>query len=397
MKTAPVILLAGCWDEGDGYPRVDTLRAALHACGLGVVERCVPAPFCGRRKQRLAAQPWRWPTLAAALPGLRRCLQRAVRAAVREHAPAAVLVPYPGHLVVRWVRDVFEGPVVLDLFLSAHDTVVVDRQRFRPRSVPARLLARLDRRACAAADLVLLDTAAHAEHVMGRVGLPAERFDWVPIADPAPPGRPTPLPERRSGEPLEVLFFGTGVPLHGLTHLVEAVRSSDGVRLTLVGGSPADRSAAAQALGPRLRLGAPFEARGQLDQRLRDCHLVAGIFGAGAKAQLVVPYKVVQALAAGRPVLTGDTEAVRAVLQPGRDCVVCAPGDAAAIASELRRLARSPVRLAELAEAARSAYERAFGLQARAGRLAAALAGLGVAVPPQPSPAAAPEVMACGR
>ena len=76
-------------------------------------------------------------------------------------------------------------------------------------------------------------------------------------------------------------------------------------------GTPADRELAARLPEARLDLQPEFVDRQRLQELLDRAHLVAGVFGTSAKAGRVVPFKVVHALASGRPVITADTPAVR--------------------------------------------------------------------------------------
>ncbi len=368
----PSVLAFGAWDRGSGYPRASALIEGLRKQGAAVRECHLELPYAGAEKRRLAGAPWRWPGYLLALWRARRQAIRKLRAAIQDHHPDLLLVPYPGHVTVRWAPSVFRGPIVLDLFLSAHDTVVADRKMFHPASPWAWFLKRLDRRACQAADLVLVDTGQHADHLAELLGYPRERMDWVPVSDPEESPHKVPYPDVRSGDRLEVLFFGTGVSLHGLPTLLDAVDRCRNVRLTLIGGRPADR-ARARAMGvDKIRLLDRFAPHGVVRCHLEHTHLVAGIFGDSDKARRVIPLKVMLALSVGRPVVTADTPAVHELLRPGMDCLVVPPGDTEALARLLQELADDPRPLPPLANAARYAYERSFSLTRTGSRLLAA-------------------------
>ncbi len=369
------VLFAGAYDEGPGYPRTTSLRQGLQAAGIPVRE-CRAAGL-GIDKKRALRQPWRWPGLWLAQRQQRVWLAQQVGAAVAAERPQCVVVPYPGHLCVRTVREAVPAdvPVVLDLFLSAYDTVVEDRQLARPGSLAAHWLQRLDTRACAASNLVLLDTPANAAYVAALTGLPGERFTWLPVHDPAAPALASPYPVAIGGR-LQVLFFGTGVPLHGLRTLLAAAAQVPAVDLTLVGGTAADRELARGVLGGRLRLEPTFVERARLQELLAQSQLVAGVFGSSGKAQRVVPFKLVHALAAGRPVLTAATPAVQGWLAGCGALFDVPAGDVPALASALRELAAAPAVLAAAAAAARPTYERHFGTAALARRWQQLLARL---------------------
>lgn len=368
--TRGLVLLCGAWDEGPGYPRAAALRQGLLAQGMTVGE--CRAEAAGTKKQRLLAQPWRWPLWAAREWLRRRAFRQRLRRVLRQQQPIAVVVPYPGHLYVRDVAAAVKVPVVLDLLLSAYDTAVLDRRLFAPHSLPAWLLQRLDRKACAAADLVLLDTDEHAAHLAQLTGMPRRHFAELPVSDPDAPLQPAPY-RRQPGRPLQLLFFGTGVPLHGLDVLLAAVARTTDVHLTLVGGTDADRDAA-RRLGDRVELLPSFVDRQRLQQLLDASELVAGVFAANAKTQRVVPFKLVHALAAGRPVITADTRPVRRLCGDDQAALLVPAGDAAALADKLQQLARDDAALQRAAAQARATYDRSFAVAATGKRLCDLLA-----------------------
>lgn len=362
------VLFAGTWDSGAGYPRTRALIEGLESRGIKVDQVCVPLPNVGESKSRLLRSPWRWPGFALGMWRARRELLARTRAALANFQYDAVIVPYPGHAAVRWLRPVVSQPLILDMFLSAHGTVVEDRGLFRAGSLAARYFLRLDRLACEAADLVLLDTPQHIDYVSALTGRSPAGFDWIPISVPETEAHDSRA--RDSAQPLELLFFGTGVRLHGLSTLCDAVATVDSVRLTLVGGTPEERAHAERVIpADRLVLGDTFEAPSSIRERLSSCDLVAGVFGGSEKAALVVPFKLVHALEAQRPVLTADTSAVRELLQPGVDCLVCARDDVAALAESMRTLANENDLLVDIAVAGRARYDSTFSTRAVGERL----------------------------
>ena len=363
------VLIAGTWDDGPGYPRTRALRAALEHLPLRVALCHEPPPTAGQSKQRLVRSPWRWPAHWLATRRARRNLQSTLTLALHEFQPDVVFVPYPGHAAVHWIRERFTGRIVLDLFLSAHDTIVEDRQLLRPGSFGARYLARLDRTACAAADLVLMDTPQSVARAVQQTGLPPAHFDWIPIGDPE---APTHVEVRESvsategGSELEMIYLGTGVPLHGLSHLLDAFDASwrpgnlacpRAWRLTLIGGDRRSRRRAASL--SKVELGPQFVAAATWSEALRNCDAVAGIYGRSAKADRVVPFKVVHGLAAGRVVVTAETAAVRERLSEN-ECVTVPPGDGLAIRSALNALAADVHWRGRVERRARAAYDREF-------------------------------------
>ena len=166
-----------------------------------------------------------------------------------------------------------------------------------------------------------------------------------------------------AGSDLEVLFFGTGVPLHGLGYLLDAISRCERVRLTLVGGSQEDRQRAAAMPSSKVRLLDPFVPTSELRDLMTRAHLVAGVFGRSEKTARVIPFKVMMALAIGRPVITGRTPAISTLLTDGVECVTAPVGDGPALGRVLQSLADDPSHLALFATAAREAYEREFSLQ----------------------------------
>jgi glycosyltransferase involved in cell wall biosynthesis len=108
-------------------------------------------------------------------------------------------------------------------------------------------------------------------------------------------------------------------------------------------------------------------------------HLLLGVFGTSAKAMVVVPNKVVDALALGKPVVTAGTPAIRRLLDDSQITTV-PPGDPRALADAILALRSDPAAADRRASAGRRAYEVRFSRPARTLEMAAILQAA------QPSP-----------
>jgi glycosyltransferase involved in cell wall biosynthesis len=314
---------------------------------------------------RVAGSPLAFLRAAAGAVAGRRRLREAYRAAPPHDA---VVVGYPGVVaagVVRAENRRGERPVVLDAFFSLHDAAVNDRGLAKPGSWRARLLLKADRAACRAADIVMVDTGEHARFFETEMEVPRERLLVVPVgAMPFPGAAPAAKP---GNLPMEVLFFGTYVPLQGVPVILEAAArlAGKGVRFTLVGRGqdlPAARERA-RALG----LGAPsvefveeFLPRDALDARIAAADVCLGVFGATAKATRVVPCKVHDALAAGKPLVTADTPAAREAIRDGEHALLVPAADPAALSAALERLRADAALRGRLAEGARRLWRERY-------------------------------------
>jgi glycosyltransferase involved in cell wall biosynthesis len=210
---------------------------------------------------------------------------------------------------------------------------------------------------------VLVDTETARRRQAARFGLPLDRFVHLPqgqddrIFRPrvdAPAGSPP-------GEPLEVLFVGTYVPLQGVGTVLEAAaRLVDApVRFRLIGDGQEARAARAQAGALGLN-NVVFDRRWhtapELAEAMHRADICLGIFGTGEKAGAVVPLKAVAALAVGRPLITRDSAAAREVLAPDVSACLVPPGDGEALAAAIRELAADRERRELLGAAGREVY-----------------------------------------
>jgi glycosyltransferase involved in cell wall biosynthesis len=335
-----------CWGTYDtGKPRTRILRDGLRRNGL-VLQECHVPLWDGIEDKSQVRSRWlrvvlmlRW---LVSYPGL---LWRFVRAP----RPDLVLIGFPGILdaiVLAPFARLRGVPLVWDMFMSLYDTVVIDRGLLSRKGSAARLLRWLERFAIERCDLVFLDTEAHARYVERLFGLAPHRCGAVHVGvelehftlqeAPAP---------RTAQQPLKVLFYGQFIPVHGIDTILAAARelADDPVDWTLIGhGQESPRIAAALAARPLARVRwVEWVGYGELQRWIAAADLCLGIFGDSDKAASAIPNKVFQIVAAGRPVLTRDSPAIRELLSHAPPCSYLVPAaDSAALAAAIRVHAR---------------------------------------------------------
>ena len=335
------VLLWGSYDLGK--PRTRILRDGLARIGIDVIEIHADIWSRDEDKSRLGrgAMLLAFLRLFASYPLL---LWRYLRAPDHQ----LVLVPYMGQfdVLVLWLAArLRKKPVVWDMFISLYDTVAHDRALAAPRSLSARILWLLEWLGCRAADLVLMDTEAHARHVTRLFGLRSGHVVAVPVgAEPGAFRRLAP-PVPHHG-PTRILFYGQMIPLHGISVVLDAALSPRGRarHWTLIGTGqdrPLVEAALAATKAPHIdwQEWVPYE---QLSAEIGKADLCLGIFGSSTKAASVVPNKVYQALLSGRSVITRTSPAMLETFgdsQPGLELVP--PGDPEALLDAIERLERA--------------------------------------------------------
>lgn len=336
------LLAFGTYDVRS-HPRVGVLIDGLRSQGHEVSECNVPLGIDTAGRVSILQQPWRLPVLARRLAV---CWWALARRARRFPTPEAVLVGYLGHFDVLLARRLFPGvPLLLDHLVGASETA---RDRGAPEGVRTRLLARLDRAALSAADVIVVDT----EEQRAALPLGAERAVVVPVgaseswfcAPREPAGR------------VRVVFFGLYTPLQGAAVIGAALAllRDAPLEVTMI-GSGQDRASAQDLAGDNPRVHwLDWVAPADLPAVVASHDVCLGIFGTTPKALRVVPTKVYQGAASGCAVVTSDTAPQRRML--GDAALFVPPGNASALAAALATLAEQPQQAVVLAH---RAYERA--------------------------------------
>ena len=265
------------------------------------------------------------------------------------HRHDAVIVGYLGQLdiLVLWGIAKLRGvPIIWDVFMSLYNTVVEDRRLISPRHPLARLLLAWEWLACRAADCIILDTKTHGQYFVDKFRLPHEKVDRVflgaetDVFMPESSNQVETTANKRSGS-FTALFYGQYIPLQGIETVVRAAKltDSDNIRWVLIGKgqeSPKILDLIEELKPTNLEQidWVPYE---ELITRIHNADVCLGIFGGTDKAKRVIPNKVFQILAAGSPLITGDTPAIRELVNNDNGVFLVAVADPQALSSAVLR------------------------------------------------------------
>lgn len=273
----------------------------------------------------------------------------------------------------RWARR--KGvPLVFDPLISAWDKRVFEFGKLAADSASARRLLELERRQFAAADVVVADTAEHARFFREQLLVPEEKLRVVYVGAEEQMFAPAAL--REHDGPLDVLFYGSMLPLQGPRTIIEAacLTQCEPIRWTLLGKGPQLGECREAAKG---LLNVAFEepiAYSRLCERIHRADVLLGVFGTTEKARRVMPNKVFQALASGRMVVTRLSDAYPERARASEALVFVPPGDPSALADAVRKLAFDRTALAARTLTARPLFETEFSSRVIERQLTDALA-----------------------
>jgi len=295
-----------------------------------------------------------------------------VSAGVRRR-PDVVMVLHPSQIdgvVIGLLCKVFRLPLVIDFFVSLHETVVEDRGLISNTSIGGRFLRRCDQLAAQLATRVITDTPGDADYFASVTK--TSRHKWSVVWVGANPGIYVPRTEIPV-EPRSVLFYGTYIPLQGIEHIVRAAAlMPPDVSVALIGNGQERQRIETIIATEKLPITlVDSVSEEELAQHIARASVCLGVFGDGAKTARVIPNKVFQCLAMGKAIVTGDTPAIATL---GDAVVKVSVADPKAIANAVTEILGNDEQRRALEVRARQVFVDRFDDQVIAGTVADVIA-----------------------
>lgn len=237
-------------------------------------------------------------------------------------------------------RLLSKKPLVWDAFYSLYDSRVHDRKWVARWGGKAAYYWFLDWLSVFCADRILVDTNAHADYFARTFGKSRRKYARVFVG--TDDALFSPREKRGSPDRLLVHFHGRFVPLQGVPYIVKAaaILKNEPIRFQVIGKGQEYRRARslAEEYGLRNIEWKDHVPYGELADWISRADIVLGVFGDTSKTQRVIPNKVYEAVACGKPVISADTPAIRELFTNEKDILLCKSADERDLAQAILRL-----------------------------------------------------------
>lgn len=225
-----------------------------------------------------------------------------------------MVVGFPGQEAMLLARWLTKKPIIFDAFTSHYGGYILDRKVAGQKSLRGRYYRWIDRASCRRADVVLLDTQEHIDFFVRELSVERKKLRKIFVGTDTSVFYPRPKTEKN----FIVHFHGSGIPLQGIEYIQKVIEILK------------DEDIEFQMITSQNKVS--YEELPDLMARADVC---LGIFGDSPKTELVIPNKVYEALAMGKPVITADTPAVRELLRDRETVLLCRKADPEDLAKKI--------------------------------------------------------------
>ena len=254
-----------------------------------------------------------------------------------------LIVAFQGHSLVWFAKLISSKPIIFDAFVSLYLANVEDRQLYSPQSIKAKYYAWLDRISCQLADKVLLDTQTQINYFIKKYRIKKDKFERIFVGANNDTYYPDSRPQT-SDSKFIVHWHGYIVPFYAVDIIIKAahlLQKHADIQFRLVTRFNnkykiiKDIAAGLKLTNLKFYSETPHQ---ELAKLINRAHICLGIFGNNKKAELVIPNKVIEALACKKAVITADTAAMHELFKDKENILLCQPNNPADLVTKILSL-----------------------------------------------------------
>jgi len=255
-----------------------------------------------------------------------------------------IIVGYIGQLDIFFLKTLLlfkknKPKILFAPLVSLYDTAIIDRGLYGKNNLFSKLLFYIDKLSFKMADIVIFDTNEHINYICNLFNLGKSKFKrvWVGADEDMfyPFGLKNNVIPAKAGihaydknNDFQVLFIGKYIPLHGLEYIIKAaklLKNEKDIKFKMIGNGQLydEIIALSKKLGIKNIDFVEWIEYNELINEINKADVVLGIFGGTEKSSRVIPNKVFQAIACGKPVITGDSPAIRELFTDKENIALC--------------------------------------------------------------------------
>ncbi len=279
-----------------------------------------------------------------------------------------VIIGYLGQIdifLAKLLKAISKKPIIFNPMFSLYDTIVLDRKIYGIRSLPARIIRRLDMCACRFSDMIFIDAKEHVKIWTERIGCHEGKFRLLPFGADDEIFSPV---RQKTKKSFNVLFYGTFMPSQGIPYIIRAAKllEDEKITFTIIGyGQVSDE---VQRLAKELNIKnidfikwVRFE---KLPKYIQEADICLGMFGTSPKTRRCLANKVVQAIACAKPVITCDADAPKEFLTHRENVIFCEPGNPQSLVEAILLLKENPELREKIGNGGYQVFEERFSPEA---------------------------------
>ena len=257
-----------------------------------------------------------------------------------------LIVMMGGQTLVWFARLISRKKNIFDAYSSLYLTNVEDRQTCGRHSLKALYYKFWDWFPCLIADKILLDTQAQIDYFIKNYKIKPAKFIRLPIS--ADPSIYYPLKNNLKSKICNLKFIihwhGYIVPFYSLETVIQAaniLKEHKDIEFRLVARFN-KKFKDIKKLSDKLKLTnikfypeSPPEA---IAEHIRQADICLGIFGDNPKARVVIPNKIIEAIACAKPVITARHQVLNELFLDQTNIILVAPLNARELADKILAL-----------------------------------------------------------
>ncbi|CDN41882.1 glycosyltransferase [Paenibacillus sp. P22] len=214
--------------------------------------------------------------------------------------------------------------IVTDMLISDYDTLVNDRKLASKISLRAFRFYLNDWLCLKLSNLIICDTENHKQFFEVFFKVRSKKMIVIPVGAE---DIFKPMSFYSQENIFNILFYGGFSPLHGIEHIIEAaniLKDHKDIRFTLIGSGQTRENMIQLATEYQLNNINFIDSKPYLTLPLdiAKADVGLGIFGASEKVKRVIPNKVYQLAACGKPIITLRTPAIEAMFDGGENILL---------------------------------------------------------------------------